>query len=128
MPIIKFPSKPDQSPFFKDIIEEGYHIFSLKNAKIPDYYPNEFPDYAGVKLSDLKPDDTITIRVFFRVGSGKNIRADGGYVDLEVEHIEEDSVFAVIRTELPADFPLETGETIELFEEEILYKTDVKEH
>jgi hypothetical protein len=40
MPIIDFPSTPDQSPFFKDIIEDGYHVFSLKNAEKPDYYPN----------------------------------------------------------------------------------------
>ena len=37
-------------------------------------------------------------------------------------------VFAVIRTELPAEFPLGTGDSIEVFEEEILYKTDEQEH
>jgi len=129
MTILKFPQKQPEPLFFKDIKEEGYHIFSLKNAKKPDYYPNEFPDYPGVKLSDLKPDDLITIRVFFRVGSGgKDIRVDGGYLDLEVELVEDESVLAVILTELPNDFPLETGETIEVFEEEILYKTDEQEH
>ncbi len=128
MPIIKFPTSQKKSPFFKDITEEGYHVFSLKNAKKPNFYPNEFPPYPGVKLKDLKPDDLITIRVFFRVGSGENIRADGGYLDLEVEMVEDKSVLAVILTELPEDFPLETGETIEVFEEEILYKTDEQEH
>ena len=67
--------------------------------------------------------------MFFRVGSGgKDIRVDGGYLDLEVELVEDESVLAVILTELPNDFPLETGETIEVFEEEILYKTDEQEH
>ena len=67
--------------------------------------------------------------MFFRVGSGgKDVRADGGYLDLEVELVEENSVLALILTELPDDFPLQTGETIEVFEEEILYKTDEQEH
>ena len=82
-----FPSKQPDSPFFKDIIECGYHVFSLKNAKIPDYYPNDFPDYASVSLKDLKVGDVITVRVFFRVGSGKDIQADGCYLDLEIEDV-----------------------------------------
>ena len=127
MTIIQFPQKQPAPPFFSDIINEGYHIFSLMNAKKPDYYPNEFPDYPGVSVKDLQPDDIITIRVFFRVGSDKDVRADGGYLDLEVEHVEGNSVLAVILTELPDDFSLKTGETIELFEEEILYKTDEQE-
>ncbi len=128
MPIIKFPTQPDKSPFFKDIIEEGYHIFSLKHAQKADFYPNEFPDYPGVKIKDLKPDDLITVRVFFKVGSDKNIRADGGYIDLEVELVEDKNIFAVILTELPKEFPLKIGESIELFEEEILYRTDKQEN
>ena len=129
MTILKLPQKQPNSPFFKDIKEEGYHIFSLKNAKKPDYYPNEFPDYPGVSIKDLKPDDLITIRVFFRVGSGgKDVRVDGGYLDLEVEFVEDDRVLAVIRTELPAEFPLGTGDSIEVFEEEILYKNEETEH
>lgn len=124
MTIIKFPTDPNKSPFFKDITEEGYHIFSLKNAKIPNYYPNEFPDYSGVKLKKLKVGDKITVRVFFRVGTGEDIRADGGYLDLEVELVEDKNILAVILTELPGEFPLKTGESIELFEEEILYRTD----
>jgi len=128
MPIIKFPSKPDQSPFFKDIIEEGYHIFSLKNAKKPDFYPNEFPDYPGVSLNELKVGDKITVRVFFRVGTGDDIRADGGYIDLEVEHVEDDSISAVVLTDLPKEFALDTGGSIEVFEEEILYRNKVTDH
>lgn len=92
MTILKFPSQQPSPPFFEDVINDGYHIFNLKNAKIPDYYPNEFPNYPGVSLNDLKIGDKITIRVFFRVGFGKDIRADGGYIDLEVEHIENDHI------------------------------------
>jgi len=128
MPIIKSPSNPDQSPFFQDILEEGYHIFSLENAKKPNFYPNEFPDYPGVSINDLKIGDTITVRVFFRVGSGKNIRADGGYIDMEVEHIFDDGVTAVILTELPKKFALGTGDSIDVFEEEILYRNKVTDH
>lgn len=128
MTILKFPTKTENSPFFNDIVEEGYHIFSLKNARIPDYYPNEFPDYPGVSLKNLKVGDEITVRVFFRVGAGENVRADGGYLDLEVEHIENDHIFAVILTELPEEFSLGTGDSIELYEEEILRKSEVTEH
>ena len=124
MTIINFPKKQPDPPFFNDIINEGYHIFSLKNARKPGYYPNEFPDYPGVSIKDLKVDDLITVRAFFRVGSGEDIRADGGYLDLEVELIEDGSVIAVILTNLPKEFPLETGGSLEIFEEEILYKTN----
>ena len=128
MPVIKIPTDPNKTPFFKDIIEKGYHIFSLINAKKPDFYPNEFPDYPGVSIKNLKIGDTITVRVFFRVGTGEDIRADGGYIDLEVEHIEEKSVMAVILTELPKEFSLCTGDSIDVFEEEILYKNKVTDH
>lgn len=128
MTILKFPSPSDQAPFFNDIVEDGYHIFSLKNAKIANYYPNEFPDYPGVSLKDLKVDDVITVRVFFKVGSGENIRVDGGYIDLRIEHIEDDAVLAVILTDLPKEFSLGTGSSIEVYEEEILYKAEVTEH
>lgn len=128
MPTIKFSTDPDQSPFFKDIVEEGYHIFSLKNAKKPDFYPNEFPDYPGVSIKDLKVGDKITVRVFFRVGTGEEFRVDGGYIDLGVEDIFFDGVTAVILTELPKEFSLGTGDSIDVFEEEILYKNKVTDH
>lgn len=127
MTIIKFPSnQKDEPPFFSDIRENGYHIYNLKNAKKPNFYPPEFPDYPGVKLGDLKEDDTITIRVFFGIGSGKKMRVDGGYVDLEIEVVEKDSAMGSIITELPKEFALSKGESIEVFEEEILYKSESK--
>ena len=49
----------------------------------------------------------ISIRVFFRIGAGGNVRADGGYLDLEVELIEGETVFGVIQTQLPKEFPLQ---------------------
>jgi hypothetical protein len=128
MKAIKFPSQTDNDPFFKEIIEEGYHIYSLDNAKIPNYYPNDFPGYPGVNFQDLKIGDVVTVRAFFKVGSGKNIRTDGGYLDLEIEHIEDDSVFGVIMTELPKGFALQKGTSLELFKGEILYKAEMKEH
>jgi hypothetical protein len=70
----------------------------------------------------------ITVRVFFRVGTGELVRADGGYIDLEVESVEDVSVLAVILTELPKEFSLGTGDSIDIFEEEILYRNKITEH
>ena len=126
--ILKFPSKLNSFPFFKEILEQGYHVFSMENAKLPDYYPNKFPDYPGVNLQHLSVGDVFTIRVFFRIGSGENVRADGGYLDLEVEHIEDDTVFGVIVTQLPKEFPLQAGDSLEIYPDEILYKAQMTEH
>lgn len=116
------------TPFLKDIEEDGYHIFSRKYAKIPGYYLSEFPEYPGAKISDLSVGDQITVRAFFKIGTGKSERIDGGYIDLEIEHIEEDHVMALIVTQLPSNFPLQTGSTIELFEDEILYISTLSAH
>ncbi len=114
--------------FFDDIIEDGYHIFSLNHAKTPGFYPNQFPEYPGVKLGSLVVGDRITIRAFFRIGSGEPLRVDGGYIDLEVELIESDHFFGVIVTELPSHFPLEAGSSLEIREDEILYKVESTTH
>jgi hypothetical protein len=125
MSIIQFPQKqPTEPPFFSDIREDGYHVYNIENAKKTDFYPPELPDYPGVDLKDLREDDIITIRVFFGLGAGKNMRVDGGYVDLKVEFVDENKVLAVITTELPKEFALNNGESIEVFQEEILYKIE----
>jgi len=128
MTIIQFPKKPpsNKPPFFSDIKKDGYHVYSLNNAKKPNFYPPELPDYSGVPLKDLKEDDIITIRVFFGIGKGENMRVDGGYIDLRVEFVDEDNVMGAIITELPTEFALSTGESIEVFPEEILYKAETK--
>lgn len=128
MPIIKFPQKKSKNepPFFSDIKEDGYHVYSLKNAKKPNYYPPELPDYPGVAVNDLKEDDIITVRVFFGIGKGKNMRVDGGHIDLRVEFVDEGRLMGAIITELPDDFALNTGESVEVFPEEILYKAESK--
>jgi hypothetical protein len=41
-----------------------------------------------------------------------------------VEFVDKDRVMGAIITELPAGFALITGESIEVFEEEILYKAE----
>lgn len=126
MTIIQFPQKnpSNKPPFFSDIKEDGYHVYSLKNAKKPNFYPPELPGYQGVALKDLKEDDIITIRVFFGIGKGKDMRVDGGYIDLRLELVDEDYVVGAIITELPTEFALSTGESIEVFPEEILYKAE----
>jgi hypothetical protein len=114
--------------FYSDIVEDGYHLFSLKKAKINGFYPSRFPDYPGVELNQLKVGDRITVRAFFPIDTGGHMQVDGGYIDLEIEHVESDHVFAVILTQLPEAFALDTGESIEVWEDEILYKKDVQEH
>jgi hypothetical protein len=114
--------------FYSDIERDGYHIYSRKNAKIKGFYPNEFPDYPNVSLGDLKVGGRITIRAFFPTGAGSTIRVDGGYIDLEVEHIETDHIFGVILTELPEEFALGTGDSLEIWEDEILYKREAQVH
>ncbi len=127
MPVVKFPkNQSNEPPFFSDIKEDGYHVYSLKNAKKPNFYPPELPDYPGVPLKDLKEDDIITIRVFFGIGKGKDMRVDGGHIDLRVELIEEDVVMGLIITELPDQFALSKGDSIDVFQEEILYKAETK--
>ena len=128
MAIIQFPKKnpSNEPPFFSDIKEDGYHVYSLNNAQKTNYYPPELPDYPGVPIKDLQENDVITIRVFFGIGKGKNMRVDGGHIDLRVEFVDEDNVTAAIITELPGEFPLNTGDSLEVFPEEILYKAEPK--
>lgn len=126
--ILKFRAKGGNFPFFKEILENGYHVFSMENAKVPDYYPNKFPAYPGVDLQHLHVGDVITIRVFFRIGPGEPLCADGGYVDLEVECIDNETIFGVILTRLPDEVPLQAGDSLELYGDEILYKAQMTEH
>jgi len=115
--------------FILDIINNGYHIVNLKKAKLPNFYPNSFPDYPGVQLKELSIGDHITIRAFFLVEpKGQPYRIEGGYIDLEVEQIEPDCIVAGIQTELPQHFPLGVGDAIEILEEEILYKIKQEIH
>ncbi len=122
MPIIKFPSKPNQSPLFKDITEKGYHIFSLKNAKKPNFYPNEFPDYPVARIKDLKKDNWVAIRVFFLAGTDEYLQIESKLVEMEVGFVYDDSVVLEVITELTDDAPLEKYDSLELYEEDILYK------
>lgn len=127
MTIIKFPQKSsNEPPFFSDIKENDYHIYSLNNAKTPNYYPPELPKYPGVALKNLQEDDVITIRAFLGIGKGQNLRVESGYIDLQVEVISEDRLMATILTDLPGEFALSTGESIEVFPEEILYKAEIE--
>ncbi len=56
------------------------------------------------------------------------MRIDGGLIDLKIEHIDDDEIFGVIITQLPKEFPLEKGSSLEIYKEEILYKTEVTKH
>ena len=54
------------------------------------------------------------------------MRVDGGHIDLRYEFVDKDSVMAVVIIQLPEHFVMKTGESIEVFEEEILSKVDSK--
>ncbi len=59
--------------------------------------------------------------------TGNNARIVDGYIDLTVESIEDDKVIADILTILPEEnFPLSTGDWLELLEEEILFHIPVE--
>ncbi|MCP3941669.1 MAG: hypothetical protein GY710_09345 [Desulfobacteraceae bacterium] len=127
MSIINFPQRqPIEPAFFPDIREDGYHIYSIENAKIPSFYPSDIPNYPGVVFKDIREDDIITIRIFFDVKKDNNIRIESGYIDLELEFVDDKKVMAVITTVLPEEFALNQGNSIEVFQEEILYRVDLK--
>jgi len=75
------------------------------------------------KLEDLQKH-----RVFFGIGKGKDMRVDGGHIDLRVEFVDKDRVTGAIITELPENIALSNGDSIEVFEDEILYKAEYKDH
>lgn len=116
----------DEPPFYAEIRQDGYHIYSLENAQIPNYYPEEPQDYPGVSVNDLEEGDIITVRVFFGVGAGEEMEVDSGYVDLRVEYVDIDRVSAVIVSELPEEYVLSQGDSIEVFEEELLYRNEIQ--
>jgi len=121
---VKSPSGKNEPAFLDDIKEDGYHVYSLKNAKVPNYYPPELPNYPGVSINSLEIDNIITIRIFFGIGKGINMRIDGEVIDLQIDEIHSESVVATILTVLPKKFPIRTGGSIEIFENEILYKAE----
>jgi hypothetical protein len=107
--------------YHADLKEEGFHIFSKKKSKIRGFYPKEFPKYdEEIDISTLKEGDIVTARVFFLVSRDPVFRADGGYVDLEIEFIDGETIWGNILTELPPQFPLAKGTSIELSIDEIL--------
>ena len=107
---------------FNDIIGKGYVVFNLKDSDKPSYCPGVFNKYPGVNIHELKIYDLITIKVFVADGDGDDLpRITDGHIDLTIESIEGDKVIADILTVLPEDFPLSTGDFIELLEEEILF-------
>jgi len=107
---------------FSDIEEKGYVVFNRNKANLPNYYPGAFNNYPGVNIHELHVYDLITIKVFMADGDGDDLpRITDGHIDLTIESIEGDKVIADILTELPEDFPLSTGDSMELLEEEILF-------
>ena len=121
---VKAPSEKNESAFIDDIKKDGFHFYSLEKAKIPNFYPPELPNYPGVSINALEIGDVITVRLFVGIGKGKNMHIDGRVIDLQIEEVHTEGVMANILTALPEKFPLSTGGSIEIFEDEILYKAD----
>jgi len=118
---MRFDSR-DHKAFFDDLTEEGFHIFSRRHAKCLGFYPNAFPSYPELDISDIKEGDTITIRAFFPTNKTTMPKIDSGHVDLEVEYVDRVAkiVFGNIQTELPVTFALSKGTTIEVTLDEVL--------
>ncbi len=116
----------DHEAFFNDLSEDGYHIFGRQNAKTPGFYPNPFPSYTELDISDIKESDTIAIRAFFPINKTDMSQIDTGYMDLEVEYVDRDAktVWGNILTVLPDTFALSKGTTIELNLDEVLFIRD----
>ena len=112
--------------FFTDITEDGFHIFGRQHTKTPGFYPNVFPSYPELDISDIKEGDTITIRAFFPTSKKAMPHIDSGHIDLEVKYVDHDAkkVFGNILTELPAAFAISKGNSIELNLDEILFVQD----
>ncbi len=106
--------------FNADLEENGYHIFSKIKSKKKGFYPDKFPKYDDIDISNLNEGDVVIIRIFFLISTSPVLRADGGYVDVEVESIENDIIWGNILTKLPDSFPLAKDTTIELNIDEIL--------
>jgi len=107
--------------FSQEIENDGYAIFSKENAKKKGYYPTEFPDFEDIDIKDIKPDDILTIRAFFKIGKGNNCKIDSGLIDINMETVEGDEIWGCILTELPSTFPLQKNDSIELNIDELLY-------
>jgi len=112
--------------FFDDLTENRYHIFSRKHAKNEGFYPNEFPSYDELDISDIKEGDTVTIRAFFPTSKTAMPQIDSGHIDLEVEYVDQHAktLFGNILTELPATFELSKGTSIEVALDEVLLRQD----
>jgi hypothetical protein len=122
---MKFDAK-DHKDFFNDLTEDRFHIFSRQHAKSTGFYPNSFPSYPELDITDIKDSDTITIRAFFSTSKTAMPKIDSGHIDLEVEYVDHDAktVFGNIVTELPATFALSKGTTIEVNLDEVLFIQD----
>ncbi len=116
----------DHKAFFDDLSEDGFHIFGRQHAKISGFYPNPFPSYPELGISDIKESDTITIRAFFPTSKTAMPQIDSGHIDLEVEYVDHDAkkIFGNILTELPATVSLSKGTTLELTLDEVLFIQD----
>jgi hypothetical protein len=122
---MKFDAK-NHKDFFNDLTEDRFHIFSRQHAKSAGFYPNSFPSYPELDITDIKDSDTITIRAFFSTSKTAMPKIDSGHIDLEVEYVDHDAktVFGNIVTELPATFALSKGTTIEVNLDEVLFIQD----
>ena len=115
-------SENDHEVFFNDIAQNGYHIFSRQHASVSGFYPNEFPDYPEIDISEIQIGDNVTIRAFFPSNQSTRSNIDSGQISLEVEYVDikAKTIMGNIITELPSHFPISKNTTIELSIDEVL--------
>ncbi len=107
--------------FEAEIEENGFTFFSKMKNRIVGFYPSPFPHFSPIPIEDIEEDDLVSVRAFFRIGSGKSARIESGIIDMRIECITEDNeIWGEIKTELPKKFPLGYGTSINLSIDEIL--------
>ncbi len=108
--------------FTKKIEDDGYAIFSKNKNKKSNYYPNKFPKMEEIELIQIHESDVIEIRAFFKIEIENNYKIESGLITAKIETIVNDEIYANILTELPSNFSLQRGITIELRIDEIIRK------
>ena len=113
------------SNIYNDIAEKGFVVFSNQKSKQLDYYPGVCNSYPGVSIKELKIYDLITIKVFITDERGDLPQLIDDYIDLTIKSISDGKVTAEALTVLPEDFHFKTDSSVEILEEEILYRVPV---
>jgi hypothetical protein len=115
-------TRSECSEFSQELTDKGYAILSRVKNLQPGYYPNKFPDFKPLSISQIRTSDLLEIRAFIQASPGEISRVDSGLLTVKVDHIEGDYIFAKIETLIPSHFSLKKGDILRLSINEILRK------